>query len=605
VGVNRELSTGQKAAATVGVMLALFLASLDQTVVGTALPRIVSELNGISIYAWVATGYMVASAVMVPVAGKLGDMFGRKPFILVGMVGFMASSWLCGFSQNMTELVVFRAMQGLFGGALMSNAFTVLADIYTVEQRTKMQGLFGGVFALSSVIGPTLGGYITDHFSWRWVFYVNVPVGVLAFAVVLAALPYVRSRTSWRQIDFVGAALLAAGVVPLLVGLSITSDHAWTSPQVLSLLIGGGVMALAFFLYEVRAAGNPIVPFELFKGNQFSVMVVVAFFTAFGMFGAMVFVPLLYQDVLAVSATQSGTFLVPMMAGMLVVSTISGQLITRIRYYRFLGVLGIIAMVAAMWMLAQITPDSSQWQPVEALVMLGAGLGLTFPLANSVVQASMPQRLMGVGTSQIQFWRSLGGTVGTAVLGSIMSRQLTSAIQNRVSALHLPPQFKLPSMTSGNPQSALDPTTLAHTRAGLPAVARPIFDQVVHAIRFGLSDALHDVFLIGAAILLIALVATLVLKEVPLRRPQQAPAAPRVAPNDPRLALLLAGTTYLVMKRRGPVPQPVIDAVSATLEGYAASRDGGGSPPGAPPPTNGTAPNGVPAPSGDGRSHAT
>src|SRR3989442_11110377 len=217
---------------TVGVGLALFLAALDQTIVGTALPRIVSELNGLEFYAWVATGYMVTSTTLTPIAGKLGDLFGRKPFLLIGMIGFVAASALCGLSQNMVQLVLFRGVQGLFGGMLFASVFTVLADIFAPQQRARMQGLFGGVFGLSSVIGPTIGGYLTDVGNWRWVFYVNIPVGVLAVAAVSLALPYVRSRATWRDIDFVGSAVLSAGVIPLLIALSITRDHSWTSPEV-------------------------------------------------------------------------------------------------------------------------------------------------------------------------------------------------------------------------------------------------------------------------------------------------------------------------------------------------------------------------------------
>ena len=266
--MSTELSTRQKAFATLGVMLTLLLVALDQTVVGTAMPRIIADLNGLAVYAWVTTAYLVASTVVVPVAGKLGDMFGRKPFMLVGMIGFMAGSWACGFAQNMTELILFRSLQGAFGGILFANTFTVLADIFAdPAQRVRMQGLFGAVFGLSSVIGPTVGGFITDNWGWRWVFYVNIPVGILAVAVTLAALPYVRSKVSWREIDFAGAALLAAGVIPLLIGLSITHDHSWTSPEVLGLL-GGAIIALvAFFVVETRWARNPVVPFGLFRNN--------------------------------------------------------------------------------------------------------------------------------------------------------------------------------------------------------------------------------------------------------------------------------------------------------------------------------------------------
>lgn len=526
-----ELSTRQKALATLGVMLTLLLVALDQTVVGTAMPRIIAELNGLSVYAWVTTAYLVASTVVVPVAGKLGDMFGRKPFILVGMIGFMAGSWLCGFSQNMTELILFRSLQGAFGGMLFANTFTVLADIFDAQQRVRMQGIFGAVFGLSSVIGPTFGGYITDNWGWRWVFYVNIPVGVLAVAVTLAALPYVRSKVSWREIDFVGAAMLAAGVIPLLIGLSITHDHSWGSPEVVALLAGAAVMLAGFFVVETRWAQNPVVPFELFKTNQFAISVTVAFFTAVGMFGAIIFIPLLYQGVLGVSATNSGNLLIPMMGGLVVFSTLSGQLLSRIRYYRVLGTVGIGAMIVAMWLLTGVTAGTSQWTVAAYSVILGAGLGLTFPLTLAVVQVALPQRVVGVATSQVQFWRNLGGTVGTAVLGSILSRQLTPDIQARIAALNLPPRFSLPSTSASSPQAALDPKNLAQTRASLPTQFQPLFDQVVHAMRLGLADAIHDVFLIGAAILVVALLATLFLREVPIKRGRQA-AAPELAADD-------------------------------------------------------------------------
>src|SRR5215471_17981248 len=222
--------------ATAGVALSLLLASLDQTVVGTAMPRIIAELQGLNYYAWVTTAYLVTSTVVVPIAGKLGDMFGRKPFMLAGMIGFVGASALCGLSQNMVELVLFRGVQGLFGGMLFASVFAVLADIFPIEQRARMQGVFGGVFGLSSIIGPTIGGYLTDGPGWRWVFYVNVPVGVVAVLLVAIGLPFVRSRMQVRDIDWLGAGTLAAGLVPLLVAFSLTNTHAWTDPQVWGLL---------------------------------------------------------------------------------------------------------------------------------------------------------------------------------------------------------------------------------------------------------------------------------------------------------------------------------------------------------------------------------
>jgi EmrB/QacA subfamily drug resistance transporter len=513
-----SLSTRQKAFATVGIMLTLLLVALDQTVVGTAMPRIIAELNGLSVYAWVTTAYLVASTVVIPVSGKLGDMFGRKPFMLVGMVGFMVGSWLSGFSQSMTELIAFRAIQGIFGGILFSTIFTVLADIFEPAQLVRVQGLFGAVFGLSSVIGPTVGGWITDNLSWRWVFYVNIPVGALAILTTVFFVPYVKSKASWKEIDFVGVVLLSVGVIPFLIGLSITNTHAWTSPEVLTLVIGGGVVLVAFGAYETRIARNPVVPFELFRRNQFAVMALMSFFTSIGLFGGVLFVPLLYQGVLSISATNSGNLLIPMTGGLVVFSTISGQLLPRIKYYRIIGVLGIAAMILATLLLTTVTPSTSQWTVAAYTVILGGGLGLTFPLSISVVQVALPQEVVGVATSQMQFWRNLGGVVGTAVLGSILANRLTTHIQSQVAALNLPPALLRGVPIGGSPQAILDPSNLAHIRAGLAPAARPVFDQVIHAIRVGLADAIHDVFLIGAAILIVAMVTSAFLKEVPIPR---------------------------------------------------------------------------------------
>lgn len=513
----KNLTRGEKVFATAGIMLALLLASLDQTIVGTAMPRIISELHGFEYYAWVTTAYLISSTIVVPIAGKLGDMFGRKPFLLAGMVGFVLASALCGVSQNMLQLTVFRAIQGLFGGMLFATVFTVLADIFPPEQRIRLQGVFGGVFGLSSVIGPTLGGWLTDGPGWRWVFYVNLPVGILAVAVVALGLPYVRSRASWRQIDFLGGGVLAAGLVPLLIALSITNSHAWTSPEVLGLLALAGVVLVAFFFVE-RRASEPIVPFRLFKINAFTITVIIAFFTAFGMFGSIIFVPLIYQGVLGVSATNSGQLLTPMVLGLLVFSIICGQLMIRIRRYRVLAIAGASAVVVGLVLLAQVSVGTSQWEVVRDLVIIGAGLGTTFPLTINVVQSALSGKMVGVATSQVQFWRNLGGTIGTAVLGSVLANRLTDSIQKQTTALHLPPQSKLPaSQSGGSPQGLFDPNNLAHLRAGLPPQAAPLFDQFIQATRVGLADTLHDLFLIAAAVVAIAVVASFFLREVPLR----------------------------------------------------------------------------------------
>ena len=512
-----ELSRNQKILATAGVAMSLLLASLDQTVVGNSMPRIVSELQGLNYYAWVTTAYLLTSTIILPIAGKLGDMFGRKPFMLAGMVGFVAASALCGLAQNMAWLVIFRGIQGLFGGMLFASVFAVLADIFPPEQRARMQGVFGGVFGLSAVIGPTIGGWLTDGPGWRWVFYVNVPVGIAAVALVSIALPFVRSRAQIRDIDWVGCVALAAGLVPMLIALSLTSDHKWSDPEVMGLLAIAAVVLVAFFFWE-RRADEPIIPFTLFRNNVFSVSVVIAFFSALGMFGTILFVPLLYQGVLAVSASNSGVLLTPMFIGLIGFSTLAGQLMTRVKRYRFIGTAGVGIMILGMVLLSRVGVATPTWQVAANIVIIGAGLGLTFPLTLVAVQSALPREFLGVASSQVQFWRNLGGTIGSAVLGSILANRLPAAIATQIAALHLPPGFRQPGAGGGtSPQQIFDPAHLAALRAQVPPQAAPLFDQVIHAIRVALASTMHDLFLIAAAILVVSLVATLFMREVPIR----------------------------------------------------------------------------------------
>jgi len=462
--MTQGLSRTSMILATLGVALALLLAALDQTVVGVAMPRIVSDLHGLEYYAWVTTAYLITSTALVPVAGKLGDMFGRKPFLLVGMVGFIAASALCGTSLNMASLVFFRALQGVFGGVLFASTFAVLADVFPPEQRARMSGVFGAVFGLSSVIGPTLGGYLTDGPGWRWVFYVNVPLGIVAVLLVASQLPVVRSSARLRDIDWVGTGLLFAGLTPLLIALSMTRDHAWLSFEVLGLLVVAAVTLVAFYFVELRVE-HPVVPFHLFRLNVFAVPAAISFFSGVGMFGAVVFVPLLYQGVLGVSATNAGQLLTPMMLAVVVTSTATGALIAKMVGYRWLGTAALAVMVVGLVFLARVAVGSSALEVTRDIVIIGAGLGVTFPLTFVVIQAGLPHRLIGVGTSQLTFWRSLGGTIGTAVLGSIL-----------VNRLPVPPS------------------------------------------PMGLASTLHDMFLVAAAVAAVAVVASMFLRSVPLSR---------------------------------------------------------------------------------------
>ena len=520
--MSGEMTRNAKIFATVGVGLALFLAALDQTIVGTALPRIVSELHGLEFYAWVATGYMVTSTTLTPIAGKLGDLFGRKPFLLAGMIGFVAASALCGQAQDMTELVAFRAIQGIFGGVLFASVFATLADLFPPHVRARMQGIFGGIFGLASIVGPTIGGYLTDNVGWRWVFYVNVPVGVLAVLAVIFFIPRTKHESSWRDIDFVGAVLLAVSLVPMLVAFSITRDHDIFSVEVLGLLAFSAVSWIVFFFVERREA-HPMVPFELFKNRTFAVSSIVGFLVAFGMFGAILYVNLIYQGVLGIPATNSGLLITPLMVGMIIASIVTGQLMVRITRYRYIGTVGMLVMTAGLYLLSEISVSSTERDVVLGLVLVGVGMGSSMPLYINAVQSALPRHFLGVASSQIQFWRNIGGTVGTAILGAVLSHQLPLKIQENVAALNLPPQFSNALPQGSSTQAIFDPTQIAALRAQIPPQFQSLFEQVIAAVRQALAATTHDVFVYATAIVAVAVVASVFLTEAPLkaRTPRQ------------------------------------------------------------------------------------
>jgi EmrB/QacA subfamily drug resistance transporter len=514
---KQELSPTQVALATAGVALTLLLSALDQTVVGVAMPRIAGELHGLEYYSWVITAYLVASTATLPIAGKLGDMFGRKPFLIGGILGFIAASVLCGLSQSMPELVAFRAVQGLFAGVLFASTFAVLADIFPPARMAQMSGVFGAVFGISSLIGPTLGGFLTDGPGWRWAFYVNIPLGVIAVVLVATRLPWVRGTGArLAEIDWAGAATLVAGLTPLLVALSLTRDHAWLSPEVLGLLALAAAFLAAFGWIEGKVA-HPIVPFGMFRSNVFAVSAVIAFFSSIGMLGTVTFIPLVYQGLLGTTATNSGQLLTPMMLAVVVTATPAGALMARIPRYRFVGTVA-------------VGVGTSRWEVTRDIIIIGAGLGVTFPLTLAAVQAGLPRHLIGVGTSQINFWRNLGGAVFTAILGSILANRLPAAINSEVAALPPSPGLSALSAHGGAAgQAFFDPARLVAFKASLPPAMLPAVDQFVAAARLALAGTLHELFLVAAAVTAIAFVATLFLREVPLGAKAERPLDERIA----------------------------------------------------------------------------
>lgn len=522
-----DLHPKRKIITMVGVILAMLLSALDQTIVGTALPRIVRDLGGADHLIWVVTAYMLASTVTIPIYGKLSDLYGRKWFFFWGIVIFLVGSVLCGLSQNMPELIIFRVIQGIGGGAIMGNAFAIIADLFEPKERAKWQGVLGGIFGLASVIGPTLGGFLTDHASWRAVFYINIPLGLVALGFIGFLMPKVVSTVKDKVIDFWGAGLLISTLVPLLLALSFGGrEQAWNSPFILS-MFALGLASLGAFIFAESRAKEPIIPLELFKNSIFTTSVSITFLTSAAMFGAIVYIPIFAQLVQGVSATASGTILTPLMFGLIGASVVAGQVIARTGRYRILALLGNAGLVLSLLWLSRITAATTQFELVLHMITLGVSLGLTMPVFNIAVQNAFDRTKMGVVTASTQLFRSIGGLVGTAMLGAVFNNALAAN-----SAPLANTAFAQAAAATG--KSVTDPNTLQvllsvegqakirESFAALPATAQAAvtqnFADFITAARSVFASTVSHLFLVSAIVAVLALVITLFLKEIPLAK---------------------------------------------------------------------------------------
>lgn len=503
-----------------GVVLALFLASLDQTIVATAMPRIVANLEGFDRFTWVTTAYLLASTTVLPIIGKLTDMFGRKWFFIAGIAVFLIGSVLAGLSQDMTQLIIFRGIQGIGGGTMMAISFIAVADLFPAEERGKYQGILAAVFALSSVIGPTLGGVLTDQLSWHWIFYINLPLGIPVLILFVVFFPQISPVSRECRLDYWGAAALVLTVVPILLAFSWGGNqYDWVSGQVLGMLIFGGAMVLVFVAVESRAA-DPIMPLWVFRYPSVGVSLLVTFLSGFGMFGVIVFIPLFFQGVLGASATNSGSFLTPMMLGIVAGAMASGQALSRLgSHYRLQGLVGLGIMAAGMLLLSQMSAGTGFSQAVGYIVVMGVGLGITFPVYTLVVQNSVPRRVLGVATSSLQFFRSIGGTLGLAILGSVVTgrfaSELSVAMPESVKKVISPEKL---ATIADDPYALLSPTAKDQLEQNFQAVGPEgveLLSQFLDALRHSLSNAISDVFLISLVIIIAAWLVTLFLKGVP------------------------------------------------------------------------------------------
>jgi EmrB/QacA subfamily drug resistance transporter len=520
-----DLSHRAKMEILVAIMLGLFLGALDQTIVSVALPTIVTDLGGQALLTWTITIYLLTSTITVPFYGKLSDLYGRKPLLMIGIGLFLVGSALSGVSQDMTQLIIFRGLQGLGAGALFPISLAVIGDLFTPAERGKYQGLFGAVFGLSSVIGPLLGGFLTEHVAWNWIFYVNLPIGIVALAVIWRLLPVVKRPDASHNLDFIGAGVFTFAVGALLIGLTNKQTADWSTFQVGGLILIALALGALFVFVESRAK-EPIVPLGLWKDRTYASSIIATFLVSFGFFGAAVFLPQWFQFVQGATPTNSGLYSLALLLGLIISSIGSGFIVSRTGRYKAVILVGLAVMGVGLWLMSHLeatTPLPVLW---AWMFVAGFGIGPTLSVFTIVIQNAVPIRSLGVATSNLTFFRQIGGSIGLALLGTVFGNRLAAEIQPQMLAAGVPAQLvsQFGAATGGSSASSffeVGKDQGASLLEKVPQQFRPIVEPLVPNILNGLhqafSVAVDEVFLIGVAMTIGALVVSFAMKELPLR----------------------------------------------------------------------------------------
>ncbi|OUM97240.1 MAG: MFS transporter [Thermobacillus sp. ZCTH02-B1] len=519
-----DLSPKRKLTIMIAILAAMFFAAINQTIVSTAMPRIIAVLEGVDYYTWVITIYMLTSTIATVLVGKLSDIYGRKPFLLGGILFFLIGAFLCGFSQNILQLIMFRGIQGIGAGVIMSSAFTAVGDLFAPRERGKWSGIMMSAFGFSSILGPTLGGWLVDHMDWHWLFWIFLPLGVVAFALILVLFPKTARRES-ETIDWFGSLFLSLAIIALLLGFSWAGTrYDWDSPPIIGLFAAAAFFTVIFVWVE-KNAGSPVLPLYLFRNDIVTISNVIGFLMNAGMMGALIYISFFVQGVEGIAPTYAGYVTIPMSLSMVIMSTVIGRYITKTGKYKRYVLIGMPIMIIGMLMMAFM---DNVWTAVAAMLVFGVGLGVGMPVFSLTVQNAVSPADLGVATASSQLFRNIGGTIGIAVLGTVMSTSLKANLKEKMAqGGQAPAQFdeatreQLASLT--DPNMLLDQPKLKETIASLPADLQPIANRIVEALREALASSLTVVFLWGTAIVAAAALLTFFLREIPLRTSNRMP----------------------------------------------------------------------------------
>ncbi|MGM0922743.1 MAG: DHA2 family efflux MFS transporter permease subunit [Bacillota bacterium] len=522
-----HLSHKEKITIMIAIIAAMFFAAVNQTIVGNALPKIISDLGGLDYYSWVFTIYMLTSAITTILVGKLSDIYGRKPFIIIGIIIFSIGAFLAGTSTDIFQLIIYRGIQGLGAGMIMSTAFTAVGDLFAPRERGKWQGAMSAVFGISSVFGPTLGGYIVDNLEWKWVFWVFLPLGIVALVLIWKLFPSTAKKAG-EKVDYLGSVFLSAAITTALLAFSWAgTKYDWDSVQILS-LFGALVLSLIIFVFVERKAVSPILPLDLFKNSIFTISNIIGFVIGVSMFGGVMYVPYFIQGVLGYSATHSSFLTMSMTLGLVFASALGGQIISKTGKYKMQAIIGLFISAIGLYLLSTMTVETSQYLLVFYLTLVGFGIGIGMTVFTLTVQNAVDQKLLGVATASSQLFRSVGGTVGVAIMGTLLNSRMQDKMASMsqtgdTNQMAASPELagKLESLQ--NPQLLLDHEKLDGLKNTLPQEAIPFFDNVIHKLQDSLSYALSGVFIFVTITMAVAILLTFFIKEVPLRSAKDQP----------------------------------------------------------------------------------